>query len=259
MKDPAFPFKSGVWLIIGVLASALAIVGLVFSGYTIFLRAYLFSYLFWLGLSLGCLAIAMLAYLTNGTWGHVSRWILETGAKTLWLMLILFIPIATGLMRLYVWAVPAEVQAQPLLVHKSAYLNVSFFLIRATVYFAVWIFLTQWLSHMARQPETYSNIDKQRNFRASSAVGILIYFLTMTFASIDWIMSLTPEWYSTIFGMLVILGQALSAFSFVLVLPLAIGGLWMATFTWFITHATFFMPETSTMRASAMTKTQSTS
>jgi hypothetical protein len=216
MKNPAFPFRSGIWLILGLVASTVAIVGLPFSGSTVFLQAYLFSYMFWLGLTLGCLAIAMIAYLTNSSWGQVSRPILEAGAKTIWLMLILFVPIALGLMRLYVWAVPAEVQAQPLLAHKSPYLNIPFFLIRAAVYFAVWIFLTQRLSHMARQPETYSDPDRQAHFKTWSAIGIIIYFLTMTFASIDWIMSLTPDWYSTIFGLLVILAQALSAFSLVL-------------------------------------------
>ncbi len=218
MKNPGFPFKSGIWMILGLVASGLAIAGLVFNGSTVFLQAYLFSYLFWLGITLGCLAIVMISYLTQSSWGSISRWILEAGAKTIWLMLILFLPIATGVMQLYVWAVPANVHANALLAHKSPYLNVPFFLIRAAFYFVIWIVFAQVLSHMAGQPDTYTNPDRQRVLRGLSAVGILLYFLTMTFAAIDWIMSLTPAWFSTIYGMLVILGQALSAFSFVLVM-----------------------------------------
>src|ERR1043166_9685033 len=218
MKNPRFPFQSGLWLVLGLVASALAIVGLIFNGSAVFLRAYLFSYLFWLGITLGCLAIAMISYLTQSSWGYISRWILEAGAKTIWLMLILFVPIAVGLMQLYVWAVPANVQASSLLAHKSPDLNIPFFLLRAAFYFVVWILFAQVLSHMAGQPETYSNPDRQRALRGLSAVGILLYFLTMTFAAIDWIMSLTPDWFSTIYGLLVILGQGLSAFSFILLM-----------------------------------------
>ena len=218
MKNPIFPFRSLPWLILGLIASALAIAGLVFNGSAIFLQAYLFSYVFWLGITLGCLSVAMVAYLTNGRWGQISRWVLEAGAKTVWLMLILFIPIALGGMQLYVWAVPENVSASPLLTHKSPYLNVPFFLIRAAFYFAVWILFTRALSRMAGRPETYSDPNRQRLFRGLASVGIIVYFLTMSFAAIDWLMSLTPDWYSTIFGMMVILGQSLSAFSFVLLL-----------------------------------------
>jgi hypothetical protein len=220
VKNPRFPFRSSIWLVLGLIASALAIVGLIFSGVTVFLQVYLFSYLFWLGLSLGCLAIAMICYLTQSSWGRIFRWILEAGAKTIWLMLILFIPIAVGVMQLYVWAVPANVHADAALSHKSVYLNIPFFLIRAAIYFAVWIFLTQYLSRMAQQAATYSSPGKLRTLRTFSAIGIIIYFLTMTFAAIDWIMSLTPDWYSTIYGLMVILGQGLSAFCLVaLLLP----------------------------------------
>lgn len=218
MKNPGFPFRILPWLIIGLVASAVAIVGLFFDGPSIFLRAYLFSYLFWLECTLGCLAVVMVAYLTNGRWGQISRPILEAGAKTVWLMLILFLPIALGLTRLYVWAVPSDGEASPLLAHKAPYLNVPFFLIRAAFYFAVWISLTHVLPRLAGSVRRQIHLDRQPVLRGLSAAGVILYFLTMTFAAIDWIMSLTPDWYSTIFGMLVILGQALTAFSFVLLL-----------------------------------------
>ena len=216
MIAPRFPFTPRLWTILGLLASALAILGLFFSGLTTFLQAYLFSYLFWLELTLGSLGIALLVYLTNGTWGYVSRWISLAGSKTLWLMLILFVPIALGTTHLYPWANPTAVASDPALAHKTPYLNLPFFLIRAAFYFAVWIFFAYRLGNMAQRRETYEDPEKLRSFRSLAAIGIIVYFLTMTFAAIDWVMALEPDWYSTIFGVLIIAAQALSALSLVL-------------------------------------------
>lgn len=222
MKNLSYPFSTRLWAILGLLASVIAILGLIFSGVNVFLQAYLFSYLFWLELSLGSLAIVMLAYLTNGEWGYISRWISLAGAKTLWLMVILFVPIALGITHLYPWTNPTAVAANSALAHKTPYLNTAFFLIRAAFYFAVWIFFAYRLGNMSQQKEIYADSEKLRNFRLSAAIGIIIYFLTMTFAAIDWIMSLTSDWYSTIFGVLIISAQALSAFSLVLLLLTAL-------------------------------------
>lgn len=216
MNTRDFPFTPRIWITLGLLASVLAIPGLFFNGVNHFLQAYLFSYLFWFELSLGSLGITMLVYLTNGEWGHISRWISLAGAKTLWLMLVLFVPIALGARHLYPWADPAAMALDPALAHKAPYLNYPFFLLRAALYFAVWIFLAYRLGNMAQYQETYANPEKLQGFRLSAAIGIILYFLTMTFAAIDWIMSLEPDWYSTIFGMLVISAQALSSLSLVL-------------------------------------------
>jgi hypothetical protein len=216
MTDWRFPFSMRTWLVLGLIATALALIGLISGGLLLFLQAYLMAYLFWLGISLGCLGTTLLIYLANSSWGQASRWILESGAKTLWLMVVLFLPIAFGLIWLYPWADPAQVSASPLLAHKSPYLNVPFFLFRSALYFVVWIFFTRYLSRMAQQPETYMDSGRQRTFRGLAAIGLIVYFLTATFAAIDWIMSLTPGWYSTIFGLLFIMAQGLSAFAFVL-------------------------------------------
>ena len=223
MNTRSFPFTPRVWTVLGLLASVLAILGLIFSGVNHFLQAYLFSYIFWLELSLGSLGITMLVYLTNGEWGYISRWISSAGAKTLWLMLVLFVPIALGAPHLYPWADPAKVAADSALAHKTPYLNMPFFLIRAALYFAAWIFFAYRLGKLAQHRETYADTEKFQSFRLSAAIGLILYFLTMTFAAIDWIMSLEPDWYSTIFGVLIISAQALSAFSLVLLFlpPLA--------------------------------------
>jgi hypothetical protein len=218
MNDRRFPFAMRTWLIVGVIATILAVAGLVTGNLARFFQAYLFAYLFWMEISLGCLGVALLVYLTNTSWGHLSRWILEAGAKTLWLMLLLFLPIAAGVFYLYPWTNSAVVSADPLLLHKSPYLNLPFFFIRAGLYFAVWIFFAYRLGRMAQQPETYTNAARFGSLRRLAIIGFILYFLTATFAEFDWTMSLTPDWYSTIFGMLSIIAQGLAAFAFILLL-----------------------------------------
>jgi hypothetical protein len=125
-------------LLVGLVGLALCAVGAFFN-LDQFLRAYLMAYFFWLGIALGCLAIMMVHSLTGGAWGIVIHRFLEAGARTLPLLALLFVPLVFGLQHLYIWARPEAVAADALLQHKSAYLNVPFFLIRAAVYFVIWV------------------------------------------------------------------------------------------------------------------------
>lgn len=203
-------------LAIGISALALSTAGAFFSPAQFF-RSYLVGYMFWIGIALGCLGIAMLHHLTGGKWGLVIRRPLDSGAKTLWLMAPFFVPLVFGLRELYTWARPDEVARSGLLLHKRPYLNVPFFLARATVYFAAWIamahFLSKWSRALDRQPGRWL----ERRLRLLSGPGLVLYGLTVTFASVDWVMSLQPEWFSTIFGLLLIGGQALSAMAFAII------------------------------------------
>ena len=203
-----------VGLVVGILAS-LACAGWVIFVYPgQFFEGYLFAYLFWLSLTLGSFAIAMLHYLVGGAWGIVIRRVVEAGTKTLWLMALLFIPIVVGLHTLYSWSNPAVVQANELLQHKSPYLNVPFFIIRAVIYFALWggfaFILTRW----SQNPQHFTDNPLRRRFQRMSSFGIIVYFIAMSFASVDWIMSLQPEWVSTIFGMLIVVEQSLTGLCF---------------------------------------------
>ena len=203
-------------LIIGVGALALCLLGALFNPQQFF-QSYLFAYVFWLGIALGCLGIVMLHNLSGGGWGVVIRRLLECGMKTLPLMAFLFIPLLFGLPYLYEWARPNAL-TEPLLQHKAAYLNVPFFLIRAALYFALWIG-PAWL--MSRWSDQHDDTGDQRlitRLRMLSGPGLVIYALTITFASIDWIMSLEPRWYSTIYGVHFLGGHALSAFAFAILL-----------------------------------------
>jgi len=207
-------------LFIGLIGFVLSAAGVFLSDPGQFFYSYLFAYLFWFGISLGSLAGVMLHYLVGGNWGLVIRRLLEAAAKTLWLMVLLFLPLIIGLPHLYPWANPEIVAADPLLQGKSPYLNIPFFILRAILYFAIWIVLMALLTRWSRQPEVFTDPVLRRRFQRVSAFGLILYFLTMTFASVDWLMALQPIWISTIYGMLIIMEQLLSGLAFaVLFLP----------------------------------------
>ncbi len=185
-----------------------------------FFRSYLTGFMFCLGIALGSMAVTMIHHLTGGGWGMVSRRPLEAAARTLPLVTLYFLPIALfGLQPLYTWARPDVVAADPVLQMKSPYLNVPFFLGRAVFYFLVWNVIALTLSRWSREQDDLGlrPIGSERKFRLLSAAGLLVYALTITFASIDWVMSLDPHWFSTIFGILFMGGQGLAALAFVII------------------------------------------
>jgi hypothetical protein len=199
-----------------------AIAGAVIGALGVFLNpaqlmpSWLIGFLFCLGLSMGCFALLMLQHMTGGQWGLVTRRILEAGSRLLPLCALLFIPVAAFAPKLYLWAQPDVVRVDAILQAKAPYLNFKFFLIRAVVYFAVWIFGTTMLNRWSAQQDAgevaVTEADTRR-FRVISAPGLLIYVLLISLAAVDWIMSLTPHWYSTIFGLILVVGQGLAALS----------------------------------------------
>ena len=199
-----------VSLWVGIVASALCLAGAYWNAPQFF-HSYLLAFLFWLGLALGCLALAMLHYLTPGAWGIVIRRPLESGFKTLPLMALLFIPLIFGLRLIYGWANGAALPREQL-----RYLNLPFFALRGAVYFAIWIVLAHFLASWSRQQDETSSPSLLQKARMLSGPGLVIYGLTASFAAVDWLMSLEPRWYSSIFGLLVVGGQTLSAMSFVI-------------------------------------------
>lgn len=178
-----------------------------------FFRSYLFGFLFILGLSLGSLAILLLYHLSGGRWGAVIRRLLEAAVRVIPYLAIAFLPIAFGMKYLYVWTDAARVQADEVLSAKSGYLNPAFFVIRAAVYFLIWSLLSLWLNRLSQKQEKDPAGDAQSRLQFAGGIGLVLYGLTMTFASVDWAMSLDPDWFSTIYGLLLIAGQVLSAFA----------------------------------------------
>jgi hypothetical protein len=204
-------------LSVGILTLLACIIGAPFSP-SQFFRAYLAAYLFYLGIGLGSFGILMIYYLTGGAWGSLTRRLFEAGMRTLPLLAILFTPVACGLGYLYLWARPDQVAADRGLQHKQIYLNAPFFWARAAFYFISWLVLAYFLDSWSRQQDETNDPAPQRKLVRLSGPGLIVYGITITFASVDWIMSLQAAFHSSIFGPLVASGQLLSAFAFVILL-----------------------------------------
>jgi hypothetical protein len=179
-----------------------------------FFRAYLFSYMFYIGLTLGCMALVMLQYLSGGAWGLVIRRITEAVTRTIPLLGILFLPVLVGMKSLYLWSHDDLVQADPVLQHKHLYLNVPFFIGRAVFYFAGWFIFAHFLNKWSHEHEVSGRDPQGRRLQLVSGPGLGFYGLSVSFAAVDWVMSLEPHWFSTIYGFLFIAGQGLSACAF---------------------------------------------
>ena len=208
-------------LVIGVVFSVIALV-LAFIRPGEFYRAYLLGFMCWLGVALGSMAILMIRHLTGGGWGTVIRRILGAAMRTLPLLAALFIPIILGIHRLYIWAQPlSNIEDKHLHDHlvqiTQTYLTVKGFIFRAVFYFAIWNLLSFLLSKWSKQADSPTTPDNSGRFKAVSGPGLILYGFTISFAAIDWIMSLDPSWISTIFGLIILIGEVLSAMCFAVV------------------------------------------
>jgi hypothetical protein len=179
-----------------------------------FFRSYLVAFLFWSGIPLGCLVVLMLHYLVAGGWGFLIRRPLESGIRTFPLVALLVLPVLFGIPSLYGWA-HADAARDPLLHHKQIYLNVPFFVARTIAYFGIWIALSRTLNRWSDRQDRAGTPLAANRLYALSGPGIVLYGLTVTFASIDWVMSLEPDWFSTIYSAVFMIGQVLSALAFV--------------------------------------------
>ena len=188
-----------------------------------FMRSYLLAFLFWVGLALGSTGLLMLHHMVGGGWGLIIRRMLEAASRTLPLMALFSVPILAGLPHLYIWARPEVVAGDKLLQHKAPYLNGPFFIGRTAFYFAVWMLFSHLLSRWSAEQDRTGDPAVLRRMRSLSAPGVLIYGLTVTFAAIDWAMSLEPHWFSTAFGALFIIGQVLSTLALVVIGTMLLG------------------------------------
>ncbi|HLH06574.1 MAG TPA: hypothetical protein VKW78_05005 [Terriglobales bacterium] len=222
--SPSFPISAELsfdlrrWqrfaLIAGILLLIVSIIGAFFSP-SEFFHSYLFGYLFWIGLTLGSMAVVMIQYLTGGAWGVVSRRTLESAMRTLPLLVLLFIPILFGIPDLYDWSHADRVNHDAVLLHRYVYMNPAFFISRAVVYFVVWMLFAYFL-------DKWSGVEDERGDQTIrlarlSAPGLVVYVFTVTFAAIDWAESLQSHWFSTIWGFIFVVGQGLTAISFAIV------------------------------------------
>jgi hypothetical protein len=202
-------------MMVGAAGMVLAALGYMSKG-SAFWQSYLIAFYFWNGLTIGSMAVLMVQYLSGGAWGLVGRRVFEASTRTLPLMALLFIPVWLQRTTLYPWTHP-DVAAQTEVRLKAAYLNVPAFTMRAVLYYVIWgtliFLLNKWSREQDDQPTLLPG-PQDRRLRVLSGPGVVIYVLSITFMSVDWVMSLDPHWYSTIFGIITLGGQGLSALAF---------------------------------------------
>jgi len=198
-------------LVAGVVGLGVSALGGLFNP-TQFFQSYLMAYMLCLGTTLGCLALGMVHQLSGGAWGVVLRRPIGGAVRVLPILTLLFLPILFGMSRLYIWT-----HDDGALRHNHLYLNVPFFIIRAAIYFLVWNGLSYFLNAWSLEQDRTGDPRIARRMQRLSAGGLVAYGLTITFASFDWLMSISPDWYSTIYGVLIIGGQGLSALAFLIV------------------------------------------
>jgi hypothetical protein len=181
-----------------------------------FFRSYLIGFMYWLMLPVGCQAILMLHHLTGGWWGYPIRRLLEAGTRTYPVMAVLFLPILLGRAHLYPWMSDAVVNEDHLLLQKRFYLNSGFFTLRAVIYFVIWIGLAWLLNKWSAEQDRTGDPRLAGRMEALSGPGIILWGIAITYGVVDWVMSLEPHWYSTIYGMIYMIIGVLIAMAFVI-------------------------------------------
>jgi hypothetical protein len=205
--------QSKAWIVGG--AGAVVSVAGWFLESTQFYRSYLVSWVFWLSIAAGCFGILLLQHLARGAWGLMIRRVLGAASRTLPFLGILFIPVVLGLSDIYVWAGP-EAAGDELIQQKALYLNPTGFVFRTVVYIAVWSLIAYALSRLSLRQDRTGDPALARRMQMIAAPGLGIFCLLTTFAAVDWLMSLDPHWYSSLFGVYFLGGQAIAALAFVI-------------------------------------------
>jgi len=205
------------FLFIGIVALIVSGIGL-FTDPTHFWQSYLFAYLFWCGLALGCTGVFFFHNVVGGNWGVAIRRFVESGTKTLPVMAILIIPIFFAMHTLYTWTHP-DVRAHDFAVgHKAVYMNIPFFIGRTVLYFLIWFFFGFRILRMVNEHERTGDPALFGRIKRFSAPALLIFIVSTTYAFVDWVMSLEPDWYSTIYPWMFTIGQVVLTFAFVIAL-----------------------------------------
>lgn len=188
-----------------------------------FLGSYLVAWFSWLTVALGGLFFVLLHHLTRAGWSVVVRRLSEHVAATLPLFAVLFLPIAFGAARLYPWMAPEAAQDE-LVAGKLGYLDPGFFYARSALYLGVWALLAWWYRKLSLEQDGAGDFRLTRRLQTLSAPAMVVFGVTLNFAAFDWVMSLDPHWYSTIFGVYVYAGSTIAILSALVLLSIAFGG-----------------------------------
>ena len=212
-------------LIVAAIAGVVSLI-VAFTNPAVFFRGYLVSYMDWLGVALGSLAILMINYMTGGGWGTSVRGILMASARCWPLMAVLFIPLGLSTKLLYPWAMPLKSITDPA-IHEHLekhsfilrdYLNMPGFWTRAIIYFVILggmiLLFSRWSKELDQPPVR----DFSARFKRLAAPGLILYAFAISFAVIDWVMSLNPSWFSTMYGLIFVAGELIAALGFTIII-----------------------------------------
>ena len=176
-----------------------------------FWQSYLTGYLFGWGCTMGCIALLCIIHLAGGRWGYCIRRFLEAGTQTIYIMALLFIPIAIwGMDTLYIDWLDLSNDHHHIVAEKTQYLNREFWHIRSLIIFVTWIATAHCLFSWSRKQDETGDLQYRRKLKFIAGPGLLLFSLTVTVASIDWVMSIEPTWFSSIFGVMFMIGQGLT-------------------------------------------------
>jgi len=210
---------------LGRVGSILGVVGAVLLALSLgdlktFMQAYLYGWMFWVSMTVGCLGWMLLQTLVRGSWGFPVLRLLEAGAKMMPIMGLAFLPIiyAANIHMLYPWADPSIVNGDPIVRWRAGWFNVGWFLLRNVVYFVVFTMFAYILPYLSREQDRTGDLKLIQNRTNLAAAGFVIMVLLATFAITDWVMSLDPHWYSTIYGFYFLICSGLSGLAFVTLL-----------------------------------------
>ncbi len=197
--------------VVGGLGLLLCVAGF-FANRAEFFQSYLFAFFYWAGFAFGGLGILLLNNVVGGKWGVTIRRLLEAKVRTIPVVFLLFLPLLLGLPYLYPWA-NETIHLNKVVQHKAAYLNTPFFVIRVFIYFALWIFIGMRVQKMTDRQDETGDPTLVVRLRQFSAPMLLAFTLTATFAFIDWILSTDAEFFSTVYGALLLIGDVLQTFA----------------------------------------------
>jgi hypothetical protein len=205
---------------VGVIMAVIGFIGMFLAGLAhrdLMFGSYMFGLMFWMSITFGCLGLLLLHHAVRASWSFSILRLLEAGSswQMLLLMLLLFVPVVLfGMPALYEWARQAVVEADPIIRGKAAYLNTTFWTIRLVGYFLIWMAFAAYLRRSTVQQDENLNFRLEAMRSSVGAAGMVVFTLTATFAAIDWIMSMDPHWYSTMYGAWVVISAAYAALAF---------------------------------------------
>ncbi|HEY1686137.1 MAG TPA: hypothetical protein VGG19_15330 [Tepidisphaeraceae bacterium] len=201
-------------LLIGLLGIAACIIGyfaFTRDNHVVAFQAYLVGFIFWWCITIGLFGMLMMQHMVSGKWGLASQRIFESGSALMWLMLLFFLPVVFGMKSLYNWTDPVVAKQIHTTWFNTFWLNPETWIIRAVIYFAIWIVMIFFLRRWSLRQDREANPRIRSWMRTLSGPGLVIFGFTSSFAVYDWVMSLDPRWYSTIYGFIFIAGQGLAA------------------------------------------------